>query len=100
MSTVYNFNDKAGNVTMSSVKGSGYGNDGYAGMGVLIMYDGCGKPMETWKLEHVWPTSINFGDLDYSSSEESNIELTLRYSTATYSNQCGTPVETCACKGC
>lgn len=100
MSTVYNFNATDGNVTMSSVKGTGATGSGYAGTGTLTMYDGCGKSMETWKLDHVWPQSINFGDLDYSSSEESNVELTLRYSKATYSNQCGTPVKGCGCVGC
>jgi hypothetical protein len=95
LSTVYNFNDKSGNVTMSSVKA------GYAGLGILTMYDGCGKEMERWEMEHVWPQSINFGDLDYSSSEELNIELTLRYSTAKYSNSCGTKVTGCGtCAGC
>lgn len=106
LSTVYNFNDKDGNVTMSSKKG-GAGptsvtplTKGYAGTGVLTLYDGCGKEMEHWVLDHVWPQSINFGDLDYSSSEELNIELTLRYSSAKYSNSCGTPVAECDCAGC
>ena len=87
LATVYNFNDPDGNVTMSSRKGTGSIGTGYAGTGTLTMYDGCGAPMEQWTLSHVWPQSINFGDLDYSSSEEANIELTLRYSTAIYTNK-------------
>lgn len=94
LGTVYNFNDQKGNVTMSSVK------NGYAGTALLTLYDGCGKEMERWNLQHVWPQSINFGDLDYSSSEELNIELTLRYSQATYVNSCGSKVQSCACQGC
>jgi hypothetical protein len=106
LSTVYNFNDKDGNVTMSSKKGGAGATlvtpltKGYAGAGVLTMYDGCGKEMERWTLDHVWPQSINFGDLDYSSSEELNIELTLRYSSAKYSNSCGTQPAECGCAAC
>ena len=60
----------------------------YASKGVLKLYDGCGTTIEQWILEDLWPQAINFGELDYSSSEESNIELTLRYSTVTYKSFC------------
>ena len=44
--------------------------------------------------------SINFGDLDYSSSEECTVEVNLRYSFAKYTNLCvpysdTLPVPTC-----
>lgn len=48
----------------------------------LELFDGAGNTIEQWKLENVWPNSIEFGDLDYSSSEVSTIDLTLRYDRA------------------
>lgn len=60
----------------------------YSGKGILILYDGCGDPIEQWVLDHMWPQSINFGDLDYSASEEVNVELTLRYSSVQYQSFC------------
>lgn len=56
--------------------------------GQLYMYDGYGNAVESWQLLHMFPTAINFGDLDYSSSEEATIELTLRYSDVTYTSLC------------
>ena len=56
--------------------------------GTLTMYDGCGTPLERWTLQHLWPTAINFGDLDYSNNEEATIELTLRYSDVIYKSLC------------
>lgn len=94
--SVYNFlgepklaNNMAGsweNPTMSSF-GNGVG--GYGGTGILTMYDGGGAPLEQWTLYTCWPQSVNFGDLDYSSSDECNIELTLRYTFAKWRNLCG-----------
>ena len=48
----------------------------------LEMYDGCGNVLETWVFESVWPQSIDFGDLDMSSSEVMTCDLTLRYDRA------------------
>jgi len=48
----------------------------------LELYDGCGETIEKWVLENVWPNSIEFGDLDMSSSEVVTIDLTLRYDRA------------------
>lgn len=56
--------------------------------GVLNMYDGCGTLLEQWQLQHIWPQSIDFGDLDYSSSEAAEIQLTLRYSDVRYRSYC------------
>jgi hypothetical protein len=56
--------------------------------------------METWELKDVWPTSIDFGDLDYATSDECTIQLTLRYSDVKYTNQCpGFEISPC-CTGC
>lgn len=46
------------------------------------MYDGCGEKIETWWYESVWPTSIDWGDLDMESSDLVYIDLTLRYARA------------------
>jgi len=81
LASVYDFTDPDG-LQMGSSRGN------YAAMGVLKLYDGCGAAIEEWVLEDLWPQAINFGELDYSSSEESNIELTLRYSSVKYKNFC------------
>jgi len=66
--------------------------------GILNMYDGCGTLLEGWELHHLWPTAINFGDLDYSVSDIANIELTLRFSDVRYKSYCPdfTPVSCCS----
>lgn len=48
----------------------------------LELYNGCGYILETWTLENVWPQSINFDDLDMTSSDCVIIDLTLRYDRA------------------
>lgn len=73
----------------------------WEGTATLIMYDGCGNPLERWILGSVWPQSINFGDLDYSDSDAATIELTLRYSEVDYTSLCGVPSDfTTCCTGC
>jgi len=72
----------------------------YGAVATLILYDGCGVGMEKWVLANVWPTAINFGDLDYASSDIAEIELTLRYSDVTYDGKCpGTIFPEC-CESC
>ena len=74
----------------------------YAGRGRLTLWDGCGYSLERWVLNDMWPTAINFGDLDYSSSDVCDIVLTLRYSSAYYKSLCPnyTPVACCStCSG-
>lgn len=68
--------------------------------GVLSMYDGCGTLLEQWQMQHMWPTAINFGDLDYSNSEEATIELTLRYWDVIYRSYCPEFQPTPCCNGC
>lgn len=62
----------------------------YAADAFLVLYDGCGNAMEQWKLFNVWPQAVNFGELDYTSSEEVTIELTLRYDQVCYQGYCPT----------
>jgi hypothetical protein len=73
---------------------------GYSGTGKLVLYDGCGKAMEQWLLYHCWPKTLEFGDLDMSSSEECSIELTLRYTNVKYTSFCPKPVQACQCDPC
>lgn len=72
----------------------------YAAKAILRLYDGCGQVMEEWTLENVWPQSINFGDLDMSSSDTVDIELTLRYSKVTYTSVCPLVTITTCCTPC
>jgi len=60
----------------------------YAGIVTLTLWDGCGAPLEIWKIQDAWPQAINFGDLDYSSSDTVDIELTLRYSQVYFQHRC------------
>lgn len=68
--------------------------------GILNLYDGCGEVLEVWNLQNMWPTAMNFGDLDYSSSEEATIELTLRYSQVSYRSLCPDFVPEGCCTPC
>jgi hypothetical protein len=97
---VYNFEQKAAGREIKATQGS-YPDkgSGYAGTGMLTLLDGCGFALEKWKLINCWPKSINFGDLDYSSSDECNIEVSLRYAFATYENFCNTGVKDPDCTG-
>jgi hypothetical protein len=71
----------------------------YTATATLNAYSGSGQTLETWTLENVWPESINFGDVDYSSSEEMTIELSLRYTKAKY-DACGTTLHNCGYTFC
>jgi hypothetical protein len=74
---------------------------GWDATATINMYDGCGSVIETWVLKGCWPQSVNFGDLEYGSNDESTIELTLRYDkvTITKGTNCGvTPQGNCT--GC
>ena len=100
IATNYNFTGKKVPYSQSSKKGKqGGGGEGYAATAFLDLYDGCGTAMESWELNHVWPQAVNFGELDYSSSEEVTLELTLRYSEVKYTPLCGGKVDPC-CAGC
>jgi hypothetical protein len=73
---------------------------GWAGTAILMMYDGCGTPLELWALGSVWPQSVNWGDLDYANSEIATVELQLRYSEVFYMNLCGGGSIQKCCQGC
>lgn len=92
LASVYNFLDNVA-LTQSSRRNC------YGGTGICTLYDGCGGELEEWRLFDCWPTSVNFGELDYSSSEEATIEVQLRYSNVKYTNLCGNN-PTAQCCGC
>lgn len=104
LATIYDFSDPngiQGQLNMVDHKGNGQQGtgSGYAGKAVLRLYNGCGDELEKWEIKDAWPQAINFGDLDYSSSEEVTIELTLRYSDVSYTSCQGNP-DPCACTTC
>lgn len=72
----------------------------WAGAAHLMMYDGCGTPIEQWLLGSCFPQSIKWGDLDYADSAECTIELTLRFSEVEYTPACGLTMPTSCCRGC
>lgn len=55
---------------------------GFKKNATLELYDGCGQIMETWVFENAWPQSVDFGDLDMSSTEIVTVDITLRYDRA------------------
>lgn len=48
----------------------------------LTMLSGCGDCLEMWGFDNVWPTNVDFQDLDMSSSEIVMVDLTIRYDRA------------------
>ena len=48
----------------------------------ISMYDGCGQELERWTLENVWPSEVDFGELDMGSSDVAMITMTLKYDRA------------------
>ena len=93
LADVYNFTDPVGTYQNSK-------RSCYSGLGVCTMYNGCGEAMERWTLGDAWPQAVNFGELDYSSSEEATIEVTIRYSNVSYVNLCGQQPAPQCCTGC
>jgi len=93
LASVYNFSDPV-QLQMGSQRKD------YTATAIIKIWDGCGTLMEIWTLKDVWPTAIDFGDLDYSSSDMMDIQLTLRYSNVTYESICpGFTFDPC-CSGC
>lgn len=94
IATIYDFTDPFC-LPMNSVP------EQYEGKARLILWDGCGNPLEGWILRHVWPKAVNWGDLDMSSSEECTVELTLRYSEVSYKTYCPPQIlDKCPCGPC
>ena len=92
IATVYNFTDPVG---LSQGEKADWN-----GTAFLNMLDGCGNVLETWGLGSCFPTSINFGDLSYESSDLATIELTLKFSEVSYVSNCGVKQISPCCTGC
>lgn len=79
----------------------GSSSNSYEGVATIKLYDGCGNILESWVLDGCWPQSINWGDLDMSSSDECTIELTLRYRSVNYKSFCpAVDIVACPCEPC
>lgn len=50
----------------------------------LELYDGCGNTIEKWTFENVYASSVEFGELDMSTSDILYCDLTIRYDRAFY----------------
>ena len=48
----------------------------------LKLLDPVGAVCEEWSLQGTWPQEVNFGDLDYSSSDPTEIAVVLRFDNA------------------
>ena len=92
LATVYNFTDPIGLSQGDKID--------WNSTGILAMYDGCGVLLEQWELQHMWPQSIDFGELAYANSEEATIDLTLRYSDVIYTSYCPAYTPNPCCTGC
>jgi hypothetical protein len=55
-------------------------------LALLDLYDGGGNILETWSFENVWPQSIDFDELDMSSSDVVMCNITLKYARAYINN--------------
>jgi hypothetical protein len=49
----------------------------------LKLLDPQGTVVELWDIKGAWPQDINFGDLDYATSDNAEIAYTLRFDNAT-----------------
>jgi len=95
VATVYDFQLYAGGVNLKQSE-----KQGWVSECIIRIFDGCGNELEKWELLNCFPQSINFGDLDYASNDECNIDLTIRYDRVKITSSCGGPEPTGLCIGC
>jgi len=93
IASVYDYTDQVG-LRMGTAR------QDYAASAELIMYDGCGSPLEIWSMGDAWPQAVNFGELDFANSEEATVEITLRYAQVNYTNMCGAQPQPCCVTSC
>ena len=48
----------------------------------VIQYGPNGEVQRGWILDGVWPTTLNLGELDYSSGDKKQVSMTLSVDTA------------------
>lgn len=56
---------------------------------LLNLYDGCGVPLETWRLGGAFPKGVAFDSFDYSDGY-TNVELRLKFDRCVYENKVST----------
>jgi hypothetical protein len=49
----------------------------------LKLLDPQGAVVEQWELEGAWPMDVNWGDLDYATSDNTEITMSIRFDNAT-----------------
>ena len=54
----------------------------YKRQATLEMIGAAGNTTETWTMCNAWPKEVNWGDLDYTATDISTIEATMRYDRA------------------
>lgn len=52
----------------------------------IIQLNADGQPIETWSLTNAWIKDIKFGELDYENDDLTQIDIEIRYDSATFSN--------------
>lgn len=52
----------------------------------IIQLNAEGQPIETWSLTNAWIKDIKFGELDYENDDLTQIDVEIRYDSATFSN--------------
>ena len=55
----------------------------------LTQLNADGAQIEEWSLKNAWVESVDFGNLDYSSEEMVNVEMSIRYDWAEYHSYAG-----------
>jgi hypothetical protein len=73
----------------------------YKTCATLILLDGCGGKLEEWCIEHCYPQSVDFGELDMQSMDIVTADVVLKYDRA-YQTYPATPHElyTPSCTPC
>jgi len=54
----------------------------YKKTAVLLMIDGVGQTTERWTMLGTWPSTCNWQELDYTSTDIQTLEATMRYDRA------------------
>ena len=70
------------------------------GSATLKLYDGCENMLESWTMASMWPQSVDWGELDYASSDEVTMAVTFRFSEVKFTGGCGQPTPVGRCSGC
>lgn len=70
------------NIVYDPITGAMNYKKDYTVTGTLSMLDPVGNVAETWSLFYLWPREVTWNDVDSSSSEIMNVNVTFRYDYA------------------